>query len=132
MGLPRYHEMPWRTNAKHIDPGQFHLDLSQQPVGAAMGNQLFHYCLNDLVDGTGMTTSGQIGGRRGRPALFICLIPGMSPALAHGLTSTPICTIVARSLFSSMATPRGSKTRSIGISKHNKGITNNPALVWIP
>ena len=36
----------------------FHLDLSQQSRGAAMETTLFHYCLNENVNGTGQQQSG--------------------------------------------------------------------------
>ena len=45
--------MPWRTNA-YIDPENSHLDLpGQSPPYRSNTNNLFHYCLNEYVNGTG-------------------------------------------------------------------------------
>jgi prepilin-type N-terminal cleavage/methylation domain-containing protein/prepilin-type processing-associated H-X9-DG protein len=49
--LPRYHDMPWRTNAA-VDPGRT-LWLCPANPRRSNGNNLFHYCLNEHVDGVG-------------------------------------------------------------------------------
>lgn len=49
--LPRYHDMPWRTNAA-IEPGRSVWICPANPR-RSNGRNLFHYCLNEHVNGTG-------------------------------------------------------------------------------
>jgi prepilin-type processing-associated H-X9-DG protein len=51
MGLPRYHDMPWRTNGG-VDPGRT-IWLCPSNRRRSNGNNLFHYCLNENVNGIG-------------------------------------------------------------------------------
>ena len=51
MGLPPYAEVPWRTNAG-IAPGQSVWICPGNPR-RSNGNNLFHYCLNEHVNGIG-------------------------------------------------------------------------------
>ena len=56
LGLARYHDMPWRTNAS-IDPGRtvWLCPANKRRCNDPRGNgkNLFHYCLNEHVNGTG-------------------------------------------------------------------------------
>ena len=54
--IPAYNEMPWRTNSS-IDPGRSIWICPANPR-RSNGNNLFHYCLNEHVNGTG--TGNQI------------------------------------------------------------------------
>src|SRR5215207_9603417 len=45
MGIPRYHDMGWRTNAT-IEPGNV-VWLCPANPRRSNGNNLFHYCLNE-------------------------------------------------------------------------------------
>jgi len=51
IGLPGYHLMPWRTNAS-VKPGRT-LWLCPDNTRRSNGRNLFHYCLNQYVNGTG-------------------------------------------------------------------------------
>ncbi len=51
LSLPRYHDQPWRTNA-NIEPDKSVWICPQNPR-RSNGNNLFHYCLNENVNGTG-------------------------------------------------------------------------------
>jgi prepilin-type N-terminal cleavage/methylation domain-containing protein/prepilin-type processing-associated H-X9-DG protein len=51
LGLPRYHDQPWRTNAA-FDPGRS-VWICPANLRRSNGNNLFHYCLNENVNGTG-------------------------------------------------------------------------------
>ena len=51
LGLPSYHAMPWRTNAA-LDPGRS-LWICPANRRRSNGNNLFHYCLNQHVNGSG-------------------------------------------------------------------------------
>lgn len=50
IGLPRYHDQPWRTNPAARIP--FSPWLCPANRRRSNGNNLFHYCLNQHVDGT--------------------------------------------------------------------------------
>lgn len=51
MGLPRYADMDWRTNADS-NPGNT-IWLCPKNPRRSNGNNLFHFCLNENVNGTG-------------------------------------------------------------------------------
>jgi prepilin-type processing-associated H-X9-DG protein len=51
LGLPRYHDMPWRTNADAATG--FTVWLCPANRRRSNGRNLFHYCLNSHVNGTG-------------------------------------------------------------------------------
>lgn len=51
LGLPRYHEQPWRTNAQAAT-GRSVWICPANPR-RSNGNNLFHYCLNAHADNTG-------------------------------------------------------------------------------
>ena len=49
--LPRYADMPWHTNAT-VEPGKS-VWICPSNTRRSNGNNLFHYCLNQNVNGTG-------------------------------------------------------------------------------
>lgn len=51
IGYPEYHHMPWRTNVA-LTPGHSLFICPSNPRRAT-NNNLFHYCLNQHIDGTG-------------------------------------------------------------------------------
>lgn len=51
LGIPPYHDMPWRTNAL-ANPGN-PVWLCPANSRRSNGRNLFHFCLNQWVDGTG-------------------------------------------------------------------------------
>lgn len=51
LDLPRYHEQPWRTNPA-LAPGRSVWICPANPR-RSNGRNLFHYCLNEHVNGTG-------------------------------------------------------------------------------
>ena len=54
VGMPRYADMPWRTNPV-VDPGRslWICPLNSRRCNASSKtNNLFHYCLNENLDGT--------------------------------------------------------------------------------
>ena len=51
VSLPRYFDMPWRTNAL-ADVGNL-IWICPSNSRRSNGNNLFHYCLNEDVNGTG-------------------------------------------------------------------------------
>jgi prepilin-type N-terminal cleavage/methylation domain-containing protein/prepilin-type processing-associated H-X9-DG protein len=57
--LPCYREMPWRTNAS-IEPGPS-LWICPANLRRSNGNNLFHYCLNEHVNGSGTGNQVKLG-----------------------------------------------------------------------
>ncbi len=55
INLDRYHDMPWRTNAE-VDPGRT-IWLCPSNPRRSNGRNLFHYCLNEHINGTWGTES---------------------------------------------------------------------------
>jgi len=51
LGLPRYHDQPWRKDP-NVDPGNS-VWICASNRRRSNGNNLFHYCLNENVNGTG-------------------------------------------------------------------------------
>ena len=130
INLPTYHEMPWRTNAG-IDPGRSIWICPANPRRSS-GFMLFHYCLNDHVNGTGTgkrTTLSSIH----QPVQTVWLFDnGKTNGVAQqNNVHTTLHNRGAQFVFLDGHATRFKNTEYWD-SKHNKGITNNPALVWIP
>src|SRR5215475_7609253 len=60
--LPTYRDMAWRTNAS-IEPGRS-LWICPANPRRSNGNNLFHYCLNEHVNGTGTGNQVRLGSIR--------------------------------------------------------------------
>ncbi len=130
LGLPTYREMAWRTN-KHIEPGRCIWICPANPR-RSNSNELFHYCLNKNVNGTG--TGNQIRlVSIPHPSVTVWLFDnGGIAAVAqwnnvhsnlhsHGAQFTFLDGHVA-----------WFKNKEYWNFKTNKGLTNNPKLVWFP
>ena len=65
IGITTYHEQSWRTNAS-VDPGRS-LWICPSNLRRSNGNNLFHYCLNQHVNGRGSGRRADITSIR-RPA----------------------------------------------------------------
>ncbi|HWN93395.1 MAG TPA: prepilin-type N-terminal cleavage/methylation domain-containing protein [Methylomirabilota bacterium] len=115
LGLPRYHNMPWRENAGS-DPGNVIWICPSNPR-RSNGNNLFHYCLNENLDGTGASDTSRTLGSFNRPSATIYLYDSKTfPPLALPISFTPISTMEAHSSFLSTAMSPGFGTPPIGIS----------------
>jgi hypothetical protein len=129
MGLPPYAEMQWRTNAC-IAPGQSVWICPGNPR-RSNGNNLFHYCLNEHVNGIGTGNQVKITAVRQPTATVWLFDNGGLRQRGTSTTgdllqsrkrtmSTPTCTTTAHSLSFPTATFHGFATRSIGISRRPK------------
>ena len=137
LGLPRYADMPWRTN-QLADVGNSIWICPSNPRRAnfsASGNShnLFHYCLNENINGTGVNNN---------PRMKLAAVPN-HPAVVW--------------LFDSKNDPALGSVDFVHTSLHNQGaqfvfldghvqrfkssayrdfagnvVTNNPDLVWYP
>jgi prepilin-type N-terminal cleavage/methylation domain-containing protein/prepilin-type processing-associated H-X9-DG protein len=128
--LPRYHDQDWRTNAG-ADVGRT-IWICPANRRRSNGNNLFHYCLNENVDGAGSTdgTNTPITSIP-MPATVIWLydtknLPGVGgPTYVH------------RSLHNDGAQFLFLDGHASWFARHEyfrngKVITNNPSLVWYP
>ena len=130
MGLPAYHEMPWRTNAG-IDPGHSVWICPGNPR-RSNGNNLFHYCLNEHVNGTGSDHQIRLTSIR-QPAAVVWLFDngGLAPVAQENNVHTNLHNRGAQFLFLDGHARRFRNTEYWSFST-NKGLTNNPDLIWYP
>jgi prepilin-type N-terminal cleavage/methylation domain-containing protein/prepilin-type processing-associated H-X9-DG protein len=59
LGMPPYSELPWRTNPR-VDPGRT-LWICPANSRRSNSNNLFHYCLNQHVNGSGSGNQVRLG-----------------------------------------------------------------------
>jgi len=134
MGLPPYQEMPWRTNA-HIDPGRSVWICpanSRRCDASSNTNNLFHYCLNRNVNGTGTGNHIRLGSIP-RPTVTVWLFDngGVGPVAQWTNVHTNLHNKGAQFVFLDGHTARFRNFEYWNFTT-GKGITNNPELVWIP
>ncbi len=131
IGLPSYFDMPWRSNAT-IDVGHSIWICPSNPR-RSNGTELFHYCLNELVDGTGADEHRVKLEDLRRPASIVHLFDSKNqPAIGSwSFVHTNLHNRGAQFVFLDGHAGRFKNTEYWNF-KTGKGITNNPALVWIP
>ena len=131
LDLPRYHQMQWRTNAA-VDPG---LSVWICPANRrrSNGRNLFHYCLNSYVDGTGADDRPVRLGFLPEPSRLVWLFDSKNlPAVGYwGYTHTNLHSQGAQFLFLDGHVRRFRKPEYWN-DKTNKGRTDNPEIRWIP
>jgi prepilin-type N-terminal cleavage/methylation domain-containing protein/prepilin-type processing-associated H-X9-DG protein len=135
INLPRYAIMPWRTNpfvepenSVWICPAN-----SRRCDASSDTNNLFHYCLNDHVNGTGSDNHPiQMASVR-RPSQVVWLFDnGKLAAVAQqNNVHTNLHNKGAHFLFLDGHVARF-QNREYWNFAADKGITNNPELVWMP
>lgn len=130
LGLPVYREMPWRTNAS-IDPGRS-LWLCPANPRRSNGNNLFHYCLNEHVNGLGTDNQVKLSSIQ-HPARVVWLFDnGKLAAVAQQNNVHPdLHSHGAHFGFLDGHSARFKNTEYWDFAA-NQGRTNNPCLVWIP
>lgn len=128
--LPTYPELPWRTNPA-ANPAPSPWLCPSNPL-RSNGNNLFHYCLNEHVNGRG-------GGRRAdlssirRPASLIWMFDnGKLAAVAQqNNVHTNLHKRGAHFLFLDGHVSHFANTAYWDFDT-NRGLTNNPSLQWFP
>jgi prepilin-type processing-associated H-X9-DG protein len=140
MNLPRYYGMPWRTNWI-IQPENSIWICPSNPRrcnASSKTNNLFHYCLNGVINGTGDENCLVRSGIIRKPSSVVYLFDSKNLPAVHTYTNS-VGSYVHTNLHS-----RGAqfvfldghaawfKNTEYWNFKTHKGITNNPALVWIP
>jgi len=135
MKLPRYALMPWRTNSS-VAPGR---SVWICPVNtrrcdaSSKTNNLFHYCLNENLDGTGEGDHQvQLGSLRNTTSLIYLFDSKNLPAVGGcSYVHTNLHSRGAQFLFVDGHTARFGSAEYWDIAKH-KATTNNPSLAWYP
>jgi prepilin-type N-terminal cleavage/methylation domain-containing protein/prepilin-type processing-associated H-X9-DG protein len=130
LGLPPYGEMPWRTNAL-IDPGRC-LWICPANTRRSNGNNLFHYCLNKNVNGSG--TGNQIRlVSIPHPSVTVWLFDngGLAAVAQWNNVHSNLHSHGAQFVFLD-GHVAWFKNTEYWNPKTKQGLTNNPKLVWIP
>jgi prepilin-type N-terminal cleavage/methylation domain-containing protein/prepilin-type processing-associated H-X9-DG protein len=129
LGLPIYAEMPWRTNAA-IEPGNS-VWICSGNQRRSNGNNLFHYCLNENVNGTGSSNQVRMTSIR-LPTVTVWLFDNgqLAPVAQMNNVHTNLHGGGAQFVFLDGHVARF-KASAYRDSSGN-AITNNPELVWFP
>ena len=135
MNLSRYADMPWRTNHL-IQPEKSIWICPSNPrrCDASSGtNNLFHYCLNEHVNGTGDENHSIPMASVRRPSQVVWLFDnGKLAAVAQqNNVHTNLHNQGAQFVFLDGHVARFRNTEYWNFTA-DKGITNNPELVWCP
>jgi len=130
LGLPRYVDQPWRTNAL-ADVGNSVWICRSNPR-RSNGNNLFHYCLNEDVNGTGSANKSIRLAAIRQPTAVVWLfdsknLPAVGPA---SYVHTNLHNQGAQFVFLDGHVMRF-KASAYRDSAGNV-ITDNPELVWSP
>jgi prepilin-type N-terminal cleavage/methylation domain-containing protein/prepilin-type processing-associated H-X9-DG protein len=130
MKAPTYREMPWRTNAT-ADVGRSLFICAGNPV-RSNGNNLFHYCLNEHVNGLGSGNQVKLS-IIPQPVRTVWLFD--NGKLAGVAQQNNVHTnLHARGAQFAFLDGHAARFRNVDYwdFKKNSGITNNPELIWIP
>jgi prepilin-type N-terminal cleavage/methylation domain-containing protein/prepilin-type processing-associated H-X9-DG protein len=130
LGIPIYAEMPWRTNAQ-IDPGNS-IWICPANTRRSNGNNLFHYCLNEHVNGTGSGNQIKLMAIH-QPIVTVWLFDngGLAPVAQENNVHTNLHNRGAQFVFLDGHAQRFRNFEYWDFAT-GKGITNNPELVWFP
>jgi prepilin-type N-terminal cleavage/methylation domain-containing protein/prepilin-type processing-associated H-X9-DG protein len=131
INLPSYFEMPWRSNATlEVDNSIW---ICPGNTRRSNGTNLFHYCVNELIDGTGTGEHRVRLEDLPRPASIVHLFDSRyKPAIGTwSYVHTNLHNGAAQFVFLDGHAARFKNTRFWDF-KTDKAITNNPALVWNP
>ena len=130
LNLPRYVEMPWRTNAL-ADVGNT-VWLCPANARRSNTNNLFHYCLNQDVNGTGNNNAAIRLGAIRQPAAVVWLFDSKNlPAVGTvRYAHTNLHNRGAQFVFLDGHVARF----AVAAYRNAAGnvITNNPDLIWRP
>ncbi len=130
LNLPSYHEMPWRTNAA-IDPGHS-IWICPANHRRSNGTNLFHYCLNQWVNGIGVGHQTKLFLIK-KPAQTVWLFDngGVAGVAQWNNVHSNLHNHGAQFVFLDTHAAHF-RNREYWNFAANKGVTNNPELIWIP
>jgi prepilin-type N-terminal cleavage/methylation domain-containing protein/prepilin-type processing-associated H-X9-DG protein len=131
IGLPKYHEMPWHTNPA-VDPGRSTW-ICPANSRRSNGKNLFHYCLNQYVNGTGSNNQPtKISSLMGPSSLVWLFDTKNLPAVGYwSYVHTNVHHGGAQFLYIDGHVV-GWRSQEFWLVPENKARTNNPAIRWIP
>ena len=131
LGLPRYHDLPWRKDAS-VDPGNV-IWLCPSNPRRSNGKNLFHYCLNENLDGTGSGDVERTLGSFSHPSATVYLYDSKNlPAVGTpNFIHTNLHERGAQILFIDGHAARFASPAYWNFVV-NKAVTNNPEIVWYP
>lgn len=131
IGLPRYQDMEWRTNAG-ANPGRT-VWLCPSNPRRSNGKNLFHYCLNSHVDGSGSSDGPTRLAGITRPSQVVWLFDSKNLPAVGGWTFVHrnVHNDGAQFLFLDGHVARFPNS-AYWDAKADKAITNNAELIWIP
>jgi prepilin-type N-terminal cleavage/methylation domain-containing protein/prepilin-type processing-associated H-X9-DG protein len=131
MSIPRYHDMPWRTNANESVGRTTWICPSN--TRRSNGNNLFHYCLNENVNNTGVNNHPvKLTSLRQHSAIVWLFDSKNLPAVGTpNFVHTNLHSQGAQFCFLDGHATRFKNTEYWDFAV-NKGRTNNPSLVWFP
>lgn len=135
LNLPAYRDMPWRTN--WLVPPENSIWIcpanSRRCNASPSTNNLFHYCLNEHVNGTGSANHQMPMASVRRPSQVVWLFDnGKLAAVAQwNNVHSNLHNRGAQFVFLDGHVARFRNKEYWDLAA-NKGITNNPELVWIP
>jgi general secretion pathway protein G len=137
MNLPRYRDMPWRTNWTIYPDNSIWIcpANSRRCDSSKNTNNLFHYCLNEHVNNTGTNYNNrtmQMANIR-RPSQVVWLFDngGLAAVAQWNNVHSNLHNRGAQFLFIDGHVTRFGNKEYWNFSA-NQGVTNNPDLAWIP
>ncbi|HXG47149.1 MAG TPA: prepilin-type N-terminal cleavage/methylation domain-containing protein [Methylomirabilota bacterium] len=131
IGLAPYHAMEWRTNAG-AEPGRT-IWLCPVNPRRSNGNNLFHYCLNEHVDGAGASDRPTRLGSLADPAALVWLFDSKNlPAVGRAtFVHTNLHRAGANFLFVDGHAAWFRNTEYWNL-RDNEPLLTNPSLRWRP
>ena len=136
INLPSYYEMPWRLDSNA--PTSRCIWICPSNTRRSNGTELFHYCLNGLIDGSGANDHPTKLASIPRPCSTVYLFDSKNlPAVQNnvnnpgGFVHTNLHNRGAQFVFLDGHVTRFRNTEYWDFST-GKGLTNNPDLVWCP
>jgi prepilin-type processing-associated H-X9-DG protein len=131
IGLPAYHDLPWRTNPA-VDPGRS-IWICPANSRRSNGKNLFHYCLNEHINGTGKNNHPVRLGSVTEPSTLVWLFDSKNlPAVGYwNFVHTNLHQTGAQFLFLDGHVQRW-PNREYWLWPENRARTNNPVIRWIP
>lgn len=131
LGLPRYHDQGWRTNPA-VQPGNSVFICPANPR-RSNGRNLFHYCLNERVNGSGEENRPVKLSQLAAPVTLVWLFDTKNlPAVGYwNYVHTNLHHGGAQFVFLDGHAARFRKA-DYWDAVTDKGRTNNPVLRWLP
>jgi prepilin-type N-terminal cleavage/methylation domain-containing protein/prepilin-type processing-associated H-X9-DG protein len=130
LGVAPYGQAPWRTNA-NIDPGRS-LWICPNNQRRSNGHNLFHYCLNEHVNGTGAGNQVRLSSIAHSPQVVWLFDNGKLAAVAQ--QNNVHTNLHNRGAQFTFLDGHSARFRDVEYWDFDRdvGRTNNPSLNWIP